>query len=73
MKGITDLWQRKKGGEQGQKAAEKKSRGGGRDLATAAFRHVTFLLTSGCNTHNSCYHLLPEVSLSFYIHTNSQS
>lgn len=73
MKGITDLWQREKGENgdkrQRRKRAEKEEE---KDLATAAFRHVTFLLTSGCNTHDPCYHSLPEVSLSF-LHSHKQA
>ena len=46
------------GHEMGQRAVrgEKKKRGGTTRAATA-FRHVTFLFTSGCNTHSPCYWL----------------
>lgn len=65
---IAERW-KEKGGSEGQKegfweneawagtkAREEKKRGGTPWTATA-FRHVTFLFTSGCNTHDSHYWL----------------
>lgn len=58
------------GHEMGQRAVrgEKKKRGGTTRAATA-FRHVTFLFTSGCNTHSPCYWLSPAP---FHAHITSE-